>query len=50
MWDVDGSGLREIEDASLARAIREKVNDFNLKSAIAVAVITALYVALPVRS
>ncbi len=50
MWDVDGSGVREIEDASVKRAIRDKVNAFNAKSAVAVAVITAMYAALPVRS
>ncbi len=50
MWDVDGSGVRDIEDASLKRAIRDKVNAFNAKSAVAVGVITVMYAALPVRS
>ena len=40
--------LQDIEDESVATAIRKKVNDFNGKSAAAVAVITAMYVALPV--
>jgi hypothetical protein len=50
MWDVDGSGVRKIEDASVRRAIRDRVNAFNAKSAVAVGVITAMYAALPVRS
>jgi hypothetical protein len=45
---VDGSGLSEIEDKSVAAAIREKVNDFNAKSAVAVGVCTVLYLAIPV--
>jgi|TARA_B110000977_G_scaffold86338_1_gene115038 hypothetical protein len=44
---VDGTGLREIEDKNLATQIRDKVNTFNLRSNIAVAVITAAYCALP---
>lgn len=48
MWDVDGSGLREIEDKSIAKAIREKVNAFNVKSAALTAALTAVYLALPV--
>jgi len=31
LWDVDGSGLRRIEDVSVAAALRSKVNSFNLK-------------------
>ena len=42
--------MREIEDASVKRAIQDKVNAFNAKSAVAVAVITAMYAVLPVRS
>ena len=40
--------MQDIEDESVATAIRKKVNDFNGKSAAAVAVITAMCVALPV--
>jgi len=39
--------LREIEDATLAEKIREKVNAFNLVSNAAVAALTAAYCALP---
>ena len=46
--EVDGTGLQDIGDGWGATAIRKKVNDFNGKSAAAVAVITAMYVALPV--
>ena len=49
MWDVDGGGLREIEDEGVAAAIRAKVNAFNAKSAAATAALTAMYVALPMR-
>lgn len=28
-WDVDGSGMKQIEDPELARAMRDKVNSFN---------------------
>lgn len=47
MWDVDGTGLKTIEDEKLATKIRKKVNQFNLKSNLAVAAITAAYCALP---
>ena len=47
VWDVDGTGLREIEDKTLAGKIRERVNTFNLSSNAAVAALTALYCALP---
>jgi hypothetical protein len=43
VWDVDGSGLREIEDESVAKRIRDKVNDFNAKSAAATLAVTAFY-------
>ena len=48
VWDVDGTGLREIEDKTIAKRIRDKVNDFNAKSAVAVALATAAYCAIPV--
>ena len=49
VWDVDGTGLREIEDKSVARKLRDKVNDFNVKSNVAVAAITAAYCAIPLN-
>jgi len=41
--------LREIEDRSVARKLRDKVNDFNVKSNVAVAAITAAYCAIPLN-
>jgi len=29
MWDVDGTGMRKIEDPDLARAFLEKINALN---------------------
>lgn len=29
MWDVDGTGMRKIEDPNLARAFLEKINALN---------------------
>lgn len=47
--DVDGTGLQEIEDKSVAQKIRDKVNAFNKASAAAVAVVTAAYCAIPLN-
>lgn len=47
--DVDGTGLQEIEDKTVARKIRDKVNTFNKASAAAVAVATAAYCAIPLH-
>ena len=47
MWDVDGSGLQQIEDKSLALRLRAKVNEFNARSALVVGVLASLFVVLP---
>ena len=47
--DVDGTGLQEIEDKSVAQKIRDKVNDFNKASTAVVAVVTAAYCAIPLN-
>ena len=47
MWDVDGTGLQPVPDANIATALLEKVNAFNLRSAISCAFITITFVALP---
>lgn len=39
--------MQKIEDASLARRLRDKVNSFNVQSAVVVAGVTALFVVLP---
>lgn len=46
---MDGTGLQEIEDKSVAQKIRDKVTGFNKASAAAVAVSTALYCAIPLN-
>lgn len=40
---MDGTGLREIEDKSVAAALRDKVNAFNVRSAVTNAAIAAAY-------
>jgi hypothetical protein len=30
MWDVDGTGIRKIDDMNLARALLGKTNDMNI--------------------
>ena len=47
VWDVDGSGLQQIEDATLAAKLRAKVNAFNLQSAKVVGVLVLLFVIVP---
>jgi len=47
LWDVDGTGLTEIEDASLASRIRDRVNDMNVRGLLTSAAITAAFAALP---
>ena len=46
-WDVDGTGIREIEDPNLARAFMVKVNKMNLDTGRDVAIITGLFALLP---
>ena len=46
---MDGTGLQTIEDKTIAQRIRDKVNDFNVKSNVAVAAITAAYCAIPLN-
>ena len=40
---MDGTGLREIEDKSVAAALRDKVNAFKVRSAVTSAAIAAAY-------
>lgn len=47
MWDVDGSGIQTIDDPAVAARLRDKVNAFNLKTGVYVAVATLIYAALP---
>lgn len=47
MWDVDGTGLQPIGDASIAKALLDKVHAFNLRSALYTALITGAFVVLP---
>jgi len=44
---VDGTGIQRITDSKLARALRDKVNDFNAQTARRVVVLTLAYVIIP---
>ena len=47
MWDVDGTGLQQIEDVGLAARLRAKVNAFNLRTTAIVGVAVIAFVLLP---
>ena len=47
MWDVDGTGIRKIEDQNLARALLEKVNAMNIDSGRDAIILAALFASLP---
>jgi hypothetical protein len=49
LWDVDGSGLQPIEDVSLAKAIRDKVNQFNKDKLIQSIVFCSIFCFFPFR-
>jgi len=48
MWDVDGNGMSVIEDASLASALNEKVNNFNNETAVKTLALSAILALIPV--
>jgi hypothetical protein len=47
MWDVDGTGIRKIEDQDLARAFMEKVNAMNIETGRNALILAALFATLP---
>lgn len=47
MWDVDGTGIQEIEDPTLAAKLLEKVNKANIGFGAVSAAITAVFCLLP---
>jgi len=47
MWDVDGTGIRKIEDDSLARAIMTKVNDMNVNTGFEAFALASAFAVLP---
>ncbi len=47
LWDVDGAGLKKIEDPSIAQAILDKVNSMNFETATACFVGSAIFGLLP---
>jgi hypothetical protein len=47
LWDVDGNGLSEIQDSTLARAILDKVNRMNVNTGVRVLLPVAVFAALP---
>lgn len=46
-WDVDDTGIRDIQDPNLARAILEKVNAMNLQTGRDVILLSAIFAILP---
>jgi len=50
LWDVDGNGLSQIEDPSLASAFVEKVNDMNVETGIKAIIPAMIFAALPQSS
>jgi len=47
MWDVDGTGIRKIDDDDLARAFMVKVNEMNLETGRDALLLAAGFAALP---
>ena len=47
VWDVDGTGMQEIEDKDVAERIRDKVSGFNVSVSAAGLAAAVAYVALP---
>jgi len=47
MWDVDGTGIRKIDDDNLARAFMTKVNEMNLESGRDAFLLAVGFAALP---
>jgi len=47
LWDVDGQGLKKIEDSNVARAILEKVNALNAKTVVQAILIAGSFAILP---
>lgn len=47
LWDVDGNGLKKIEDPTIAQAILEKVNAMNLEVALTCFAGSAIFGLLP---
>jgi len=47
LWDVDDTGLRPVNDPSLARALLHKVNDYNAKVALQSTIVCFIFASLP---
>jgi len=47
LWDVDGTGMRKIEDPNLARAFLNRVNDMNISVSRDAFLVSALFAILP---
>ena len=46
MWDVDSTGMQEIEDQSIAAKIKKKVNTMNVGTFVVGTAISIAYVVL----
>ena len=47
LWDVDGNGLRKIEDPNLAQAILQRVNNMNIDNGIRCIALAGAFALLP---
>jgi hypothetical protein len=47
LWDVDGNGLKKIDDPTVARKLVEKVDAFNVDTAAKCLLASGLFAALP---
>mmetsp|Transcript_28828 Transcript_28828/g.34243 ORF Transcript_28828/g.34243 Transcript_28828/m.34243 type:complete len:82 (+) Transcript_28828:135-380(+) len=47
LWDVDGTGMRKIEDPSLARALLEKTNALDIGIGKDVLIVSTIFAVLP---
>lgn len=47
LWDVDGTGMRKIEDPNLARALLEKMNALNTGIGKDVLLVSTVFAVLP---
>jgi hypothetical protein len=47
LWDVDGNGLRKIDDPNLAASILRRVNDMNFDALVKVGLLGSVFAALP---
>eukprot|EP00558_Chaetoceros_sp_UNC1202_P009241 CAMPEP_0197237268 /NCGR_PEP_ID=MMETSP1429-20130617/4150_1 /TAXON_ID=49237 /ORGANISM="Chaetoceros sp., Strain UNC1202" /LENGTH=80 /DNA_ID=CAMNT_0042696237 /DNA_START=154 /DNA_END=396 /DNA_ORIENTATION=+ len=47
LWDVDGTGMRRIEDENLAKAFLQRVNQMNIDTGKEMLFVSSVFAALP---